>query len=151
VGASYLLFTLTFALVFYVLGATFVESLVNYRSWRFIGESEFKNYHRAIGRRVIPLVVLPFVLSVALTIALVPLHPSLIPVWSLWLSLIVDLIAIVVSVVFQIPLQLEFDRNGKSSPALERLIAIEWIRNAAHCFNAVLFVWMMMRLSVRFA
>jgi hypothetical protein len=30
---------------------------------------------------------------------------------------------------------------------LDRLIKMEWIRNAAHCFNAVLFVWMMLRLA----
>jgi len=142
-----LLFVLTFVLVCYVLGATFVEGLVNYRSWRHIGPQDFKTYHQAIGPRVIAIVVVPFVVSVALTVLLLWFRPSPIPLWSVWLSLGADLLAIIVSVVFQIPSQFEFDRNGLSLPRLERLIKLEWIRNAAHSFNAVLFVWMMLRLT----
>jgi hypothetical protein len=32
------LFLLDFALIFYVLGATFVEGFVNYRTWHLIGQ-----------------------------------------------------------------------------------------------------------------
>ena len=38
----------TFALVFYSLGASYVESFVNYRTWYFIGADEFKAYHQAL-------------------------------------------------------------------------------------------------------
>jgi hypothetical protein len=65
------------------------------------------------------------------------------------LSLGADVLAIIVSARFQIPIQLEFDRSGLTLPALDRLIKMEWVRNAAHCFNAVLFIWMMLRLAYR--
>jgi hypothetical protein len=52
-----------------------------------------------------------------------------------------------VSIAFQIAIQLEFDRSGLSLPTLERLIKMEWIRNAAHSFNAALFIWMMLRVT----
>jgi len=133
--------------VCYVLGATFVEGLVNYRSWRYIGPQEFKAYHQAIGPRVIAIVVAPFVISVVLTVLLLWFRPRSIPLWSVCLSLGADLLAIIVSFAFQIPIQLQFDRNGLSLPTLERLIKMEWIRNAAHSFNVVLFVWMMLRLT----
>ena len=35
------LFLITFALIFYGLGASFVESFVNYPTWRLIGAGEF--------------------------------------------------------------------------------------------------------------
>ena len=35
------LFLIDFALVFYVLGATFVEGFVNYRTWHLIEDAEF--------------------------------------------------------------------------------------------------------------
>jgi hypothetical protein len=63
------------------------------------------------------------------------------------LSLGADLVAIVVSIAFQVPIQLEFDRSGLSLTRLERLIKMEWIRNAAHSFNVALFIWMMSRLT----
>lgn len=149
-SAPSLLFVLTFAFVCYVLGATFVEGLVNYRSWRHVGPKEFMAYHRAIGPRVIGIVVIPFVISVGLTVLLLWFRPSPIPLWSIWLSLGADGLAIIVSAAFQIPIQLEFDRSGLSLPRLDRLIKMEWFRNAAHCFNMVLFVWMMLRLIDKF-
>lgn len=148
---SYLNFVLTFALVCYVLGATFVEGLINYRSWRFIGQDQFRSYHRALGPRVIALVVLPFALSVALAILLLWFRPYAIAPWSIWFSLGLDRIAIIVSAVVQIPIQLEFDRHGLCPVALDRLIRVEWIRNLAHSFNVALFVWMMFKVLGRFA
>ena len=52
-SAPSLLFVLTFAFVCYVLGSTFVEGLINYRSWRYVGPKEFKTYHQGLGPRVI--------------------------------------------------------------------------------------------------
>jgi hypothetical protein len=147
VSAPYLLFVLAFALVCYVLGATFVEGFINYRSWRNVGPQEFKTYHRAIGPRVIAIVVVPFLMSVAFTVLLLWFRPRSIPLWSVCLSLGADLVAIVVSIAFQVPIQLEFDRSGLSLTRLERLIKMEWIRNAAHSFNVALFIWMMSRLT----
>src|SRR5215813_380799 len=132
-----------FAAVFYVLGATFVESFVNYRTWHLVGKTEFVTFHRAIGRRVIAFVVFPVVLTLALTTALLWLRPPAIPAWSVWLSLMLNLFAVAVSLVAQIPTQRKLDQNGLSAPLLRRLISIEWLRNAAHVGNSVVFLWMM--------
>ena len=43
------LFPVTFALVFYTLGTSFVESFVNYPTWSLIGANEFHAYHQAVG------------------------------------------------------------------------------------------------------
>jgi hypothetical protein len=140
-----LLFMFAFALVFYVLGATFLEGFVNYRTWHLIGAVEFRGYHQELGRRVIRFVVLPIVLTLILTVLLVWWRPAAVPQWSLYVSLGLNLFAIVVSIAFQIPIQLEFDRTGLSLPLLQRLNSIEWLRRIAHIVNAIVFLWMMSR------
>ncbi|MDT4965374.1 MAG: hypothetical protein QOJ64_111, partial [Acidobacteriota bacterium] len=53
------LFLLSFALVFYGTGASFLESFVNYPTWRLIGVNEFRAYHQAISPLVIGYMVIP--------------------------------------------------------------------------------------------
>jgi hypothetical protein len=138
-----LIFVATFALMFYILGATFMEGFVNYRTWTLIGPTEFPAYHRSVGRRVVPFVALPVVLSLLTNAALLRYCPAWIPAWCLWCTLILTFFAIVISVAFQIPIQLALDRTGLSQPRISRLIAIEWLRAAAHIANAAFFLWMM--------
>jgi hypothetical protein len=137
------IFMLAFALTFYVLGATFVEGFVNYRTWHLIGPAEFERYHRALRPSVMAFVVFPFILTVVLTGMLLWRLPPAVPRWSVWLSLALDVFAGAVSIAFQIPIQLQFDRNGMSLPLLRRLNSIEWLRRAAHVGNSLLFLWMM--------
>jgi hypothetical protein len=144
-AASDVLFTLAFAFSFYVLGATFLEGFVNYRTWHLIGAAEFKSYHQALGRRILAFVVLPVVAMLMLVALLLWRRPAAVPQWSVCLSLALNLFAMVVSVVFQVPIQLEFDRSGLSLPLLRRLNSIEWLRRSAHVLNAILFLWMMER------
>jgi len=106
-AAGSVIFMLAFALTFYVLGTTFVEGFVNYRTWHLIGADEFKPYHRAIKPGVLVFVVFPFALVVVLTGMLLWWLPSSILRWSVWLSLALDSFAVAVSVVFQIPIQLQ--------------------------------------------
>jgi hypothetical protein len=138
-----LIFVATFALMFYILGATFMEGFVNYRTWRLIGAAEFPSYHRSVGRKVVPFVALPVVFSLLTNAVLLGSRPHSIPAWCLWCTLILTLFAIGISVAFQIPIQLDLDRKGLSLTGISRLIAIDWLRAAAHIANATLFLWMM--------
>jgi hypothetical protein len=90
-------------------------------------------------------VVFPFVLAAVLTGMLLWWLPPSVPRWSVWFSLSLDSFAAVVSVIFQIPIQFRFDRNGMSLLLLRRLNSIEWLRRAAHIGNSLLFLWMMAR------
>jgi hypothetical protein len=44
------LFLVTFSVVFYGMGASFVESFVNYPTWKLIGPNEFLAFHHALAR-----------------------------------------------------------------------------------------------------
>jgi hypothetical protein len=137
------LFLFDFALVFYVLGATFIEGFVNYRTWHLIGAAEFRAYHQAVSPRILALLVAPHSLTLVLTFLLLWYRPGPIPAWSIWVSLALNLVPVVVTFVSQVPIQLAFDRKGLSLPELQRLIRMEWLRSLPHILNAILFLWMM--------
>ena len=73
------LFLVTFALVFYNLGASFIESFVNYPTWRLIGANEFRAYHQAVGPLYISYGVAPGVLATVLTLLLLYFRPIVAP------------------------------------------------------------------------
>jgi hypothetical protein len=76
---SFWLFLITFALVFYGMGAASVESFVNYPTWPLIGANEFRAYHRALGPLIIGYMVIPMLVATILTILLVWFRPASIP------------------------------------------------------------------------
>ena len=81
------LILITFALVFYGMGASFVESFVNYPTWPLIGASEFRAYHRALSPLIIGYMVIPLLVATILTILLLGFDQHLFPDgWSGWRS-----------------------------------------------------------------
>ena len=139
-------FLLVFALVFYVTGAAFVESFVNYPTWKLIGAAEFKTYHNALSPLIIKFMVVPWLVETLLTIALFWLRPRAIPVWMVTLSLILNLIVWASSALIQIPIQFELSEKGLSLPAIDRLIATDPIRWISGIIRALLYLWMIPRI-----
>lgn len=86
------LFLIAFALVFYGMGASFVESFVNYPTWRLIGANEFRAYHQALGPLVIGYMVIPLLIATLLTMLLVGFRPAPVPRWAIWLAVVLQLI-----------------------------------------------------------
>ncbi len=138
------LFLITFALIFYGMGASFVESFVNYPTWHLIGANEFRTYHQAIDPLVIGYMVIPMFIAGVLTAILLWFRPAPIPRWVIWLAVILQLITWVSSVAIQMPIQWQLSRDGLSLPLIEQLIFTNWwFRRVPHIFNSLLFIWMM--------
>lgn len=138
------LFLIAFALIFYANGAGFIESFVNYPSWRLIGGTEFLRYHQFIGPRVIAFLVAPAFAASVLTIAMLKYRPAAIPRWSVWVVVGLQVIIWVSSLAIQIPIQVEFGTTGFSEERLARLIASNfWLRRIPNFLTAILFLWMM--------
>jgi hypothetical protein len=138
------LFLITFALVFYGMGASFIESFVNYPTWPLIGPNEFRGFHQALSPLIIRYMVLPLMLGTVLTISLVWLRPTAIPRWAIWVSVALQLIAWVSTFAIQIPIQIELSSAGLSVPLMERLLVTNWwLRRVPMLFNSLLFLWMM--------
>ena len=130
--------------IFYGLGASFVESFVNYPTWRLIGEGEFLAYHHTLGPLVIGYMVVPMVVATILTILLVWFRPPRIPRWAIWLSVALQVIVWVSTAAIQFPIQVELSKNGLSLPLIDQLIFTNlWFRKLPQIINIFLFLWMM--------
>ena len=138
------LFLISFALVFYGMGASFVESFVNYPSWRLIGANEFRAYHHTIGPLIIGYMVIPMLVGTLFTVLLLWFRPTPLPQWAIWLSVVLQLIIWVSTVTIQIPIQMQLSRDGLSLPLIEHLIFTNWwLRKVPQIINAFLFLWLM--------
>jgi hypothetical protein len=138
------LFLICFSLVFYGMGASFVESFVNYPTWRLIGANEFRAYHQALGPLIIGYMVIPMLITTLLTMLLLWFRPTPIPRWAIWLAVVLQLIIWVSTFAIQFPIQVQLSRDGLSLPLIERLIFTNWwLRKVPQIINGLLFLWMM--------
>lgn len=138
------LFLFSFALVFYGMGASFVESFVNYPTWRLIGANEFRAYHQALGPLVIGYMVIPMLITTILTVLLLWFRPAPIPRWAIWLAVLLQLLIWVSTAAIQLPIQAQLSSDGLSLPLIERLIFTNWwLRKVPQIINALLFLWLM--------
>jgi hypothetical protein len=136
-------FVLAFALIFYANGAAFVESFVNYPSWRLVGANEFIRYHQFISPRVVAFLVVPALSATVLTAVMLKFRPAAIPLWSVWTALGLQIIVWVSSAAIQIPMQVEFSSKGFSEETLAKLLISNfWLRRIPLAAAAALFVWM---------
>lgn len=144
------LFLITFSLIFYGVGASFVESFVNYPTWRLIGAGEFLAYRQALSPLIIGYMVIPMIVGTLLTVLLVWFRPAGIPAWAVWLSIVLQMLVWISTAFIQIPIQIELSSSGLSLPLIDRLIVTNlWFRKVPQIFNTVLFLWMMSLLLVR--
>lgn len=138
------LFLLTFALIFYGMGASFVESFVNYPTWRLIGAGEFLAYHHAISPLIIGYMVIPMVITTVLTILLLWFRPAPVPRWAIWLSVVLQVLVWVSTASIQIPIQVQLGSDGLSLTLIDQLIFTNlWFRKVPQVINIFLFLWMM--------
>jgi len=137
------LFLITFALTFYGMGASFVESFVNYPTWRLIGSHEFVAYHQALSPLVIGYMVIPLVVATFLTLLLAWFRPLPIPAWAIWVSVVLQVISWISTAMIQIPIQMALSANGLSLPLIDQLIFTNfWYRKVPQVINIFLFLWM---------
>ena len=141
------LFLITFSLIFYGMGASFVESFVNYPTWKLIGSAEFRAFHQTLGPLIVGFMVIPLIIATVLTILLLWFRPVSIPPWMLWLSLALQIVVWISTALFQLPIQFELSNTGLSIDAVDQLIYTNlWFRRVPALLNNVLFLWMMSRL-----
>lgn len=142
--SSVWLFLITFALVFYGMGAATVESFVNYPTWPLIGADEFRAYHRALSPLILGYMVVPLVVATLLTMLLLWFRPAAIPGWMIWLAIGLQLVAWVSTFTIQLPIQGQLSAEGLSLPLIDRLrVTSFWFRRVPNMANGVLFLWMM--------
>lgn len=144
------LFLITFSIVFYGMGASFVESFVNYPTWKMIGSAEFRDFHQALSPLIVRYMVIPLIVTTVLTGLLLWFRPMSIPPWMLWSSLALQFASWISTVLFQLPIQFELSNTGLSINAVDQLIYTNfWFRRVPGLLNNVLFLWMMSLLLIK--
>ncbi|MEO6720073.1 MAG: hypothetical protein ABIN67_06890 [Ferruginibacter sp.] len=123
---SGIVFSVYILIEFYVFGGGVVNSLVSYRTWRWVGEKEFPKFHQIDSSLIIPLFVIFFFMSFIPQILLFWFRPSIIPKWLVWLALLFNLITLISTITIQIPIQSELDTKF-SHDLIERLISTDMI------------------------
>jgi hypothetical protein len=109
-----------------VFGGGIVNSLVSYRTWRWVGENEFPKFHQVDSSLIIPLFVIFFFLTFIPQVLLFWFRPVIISKWLVWLALLFNLVALVSTIAIQIPIQTELDKKY-SLELIDRLIATDLI------------------------
>jgi len=138
------LFLAAFCLIFYGMGASFVESFVNYPTWPLIGANEFRAYHNALGPLVIGYMVVPMLVGTILSIVLLWIRPIQIPLWAILAAIVLQLVIWASTATIQLPIQFQLGADGLSIPAIERLIFTNlWFRKVPQVITSGLFIWMM--------
>jgi len=123
---SNVVFSVYILLAFYVFGGGVINSLVAYRTWRWVGADEFPKFHQIDSSLIIPLFVIFFFLSFIPQILLFWFRPVVISKWLVWLALLFNLITLVSTIIIQIPIQVELDKEF-SLELIERLISTDFI------------------------
>lgn len=121
---SNIIFSIYILLTFYVFGGGMVNSLVAYRTWRWVGESEFPKFHQVDRSLIIPLFVVFFFLSFIPQILLFWFRPLVISKRLVWLALFFNLIPLISTITIQLPIQAELDK-AFSLELIERLISTD--------------------------
>ncbi|MEO7598297.1 MAG: hypothetical protein ABIV50_05160 [Opitutus sp.] len=139
-------FILAFAFTCYANGAAFIESFVNYPSWHLIGAKEFLGYHHFISPRIVAFLVVPGLVGFVLTIAMLKWRPAVVPLWAVWVAIILQLVVWVATALIQIPIQIQFSSAGFSEDRSALLMVSNfWLRRIPYALTAALFLWMMHR------
>ena len=149
-----ILLVLFFALFFYQWGAANLEGFMNYPVFRDAGEklarADYLTLRQLIMQRVVPLLIVPFVLTIAVTIALA-LHGSRLVPRSLLLAILALQAVIAISTLaIQAPIQLQLNREGHDLAAATRLIVTDfWLRKVPLQIEAALVLAALWRVVTR--
>ena len=125
-NVSSIVFSVYIFLSFYVFGGGIVNSLVAYKTWRWVGAEEFPKFHQVDSKLIIPLFVIFFFLTFIPQILLFWFRPKAIPKWMVFSALIFNLIALCSTVIIQIPIQKQLDQTF-SLELIEKLISTDMI------------------------
>ncbi len=131
----------------YCTGASWLLQVVCYPTYSLVGDREFVPFHVAFGRRMLPVTVIPMVLTCLAMLALLLVRPA---GTSFLLALGVAACAATVlltTALFEVPKHLALDRDGKSDALLAGLVRDNLPRTAAWTLASLLLAVMLAQAS----
>jgi len=145
---SGIVFSIYILISFYVFGGGLVNSLVSYKTWRWVGADEFPKFHQVDSKLIIPLFVIFFFLSFIPQILLFWFRPAVVPKWMVWLALLFNLVTLISTITIQIPIQTQLDKIF-SLDLIEKLISTDMIYRRIPMFLLAIINFLMLYIVVR--
>jgi hypothetical protein len=141
------------AVTFFVTGSGMLEGHAVYPSWRTLATFDgFAGYHAEYGQALLPFLPVPLLLSTIGTGWLIFRRPAGVPRGWVIAALACQLIVLIVTVVLALPIQAELATPGHSPDEIvalvDRLIAINYLREIPGLAVAAGFVGMVL-LAIR--
>ena len=143
-----IVFSIYILLSFYVFGGGIVNSLVSYRTWRWVGAEEFPKFHQVDSKLIIPLFVIFFFLTFVPQLLLFWFRPAVIPKGLVWLAFLLNLVVLISTVTIQIPIQTQLDKSF-SPELIENLISTDMIYRRIPMFLMAIINFSMLYMVVR--
>ena len=132
------LFVVFLFLSIYNAGCMTTLQLQHYGIYLSVGKEHFTDYMRANNRAAALPTIVPAMLLLLTSLALVLQRPGFIRPYEAAAALCLNLVALVSTFVWQRPIQGEMAESGYNETKIRRLIATNWIRTIAHWLIAIL-------------
>jgi hypothetical protein len=134
------------ALSFYDTGMSWVLQLMHYPLYRDVGPAEFSQYIQHNNQRAVVPAILPALATLGVSLLLVWRRPVLIPAAMAVAAVLLNIVVLISTAIWQGRLHGQLVQAGKSEPAINRLVATNWIRTAAFSIQAIFALWIIHRL-----
>jgi hypothetical protein len=145
-SARVTLFVVFLFLSIYNAGCMTVLQLQHYGIYPSVGKESFAAYMRANNRAAAIPTIIPAMLLVLSSLALVAQRPGFVRPYEAAAALGLNVVALISTFVWQRPIQGRMAESGYDEANIRRLIATNWIRTIAHWLIAILATTILMRL-----
>ncbi len=135
---------LNLALAFYNVGTIWAHEVDIFRSWKLVDSSAFHRIQSVHWRKLPYWVLLPVLLGLLGSIALIWFKPLNSPNWLVWCALSCQIATHTLTALLWGPWQarLSQDSLGPASPYLSRILSTHWIRTLlVNLYACILLVW----------
>lgn len=140
--ASHVWLLSSMAISFWCCALGWVTQAINYPLFGRVSPDDFVEYHRRYSKGIIPVGIIPTLLTVALSWIVVFTRPASIASWLATCNALFGFVALGVTLALQLPAHLHLQRHGKSDILIRRLVINNLFRALAFSGQAVLAFWM---------
>lgn len=120
--ASQVFLVVVTVLCFFCTGASWMLQFVAYPTYALVGKNEFVPYHVDFGKRMLPVTVVPMVLTCLGMIALLFARPAQVPLWMGLVTAGCGILILVTTIFLEVPKHMALDKDGKSDSLIQGLV-----------------------------
>jgi hypothetical protein len=141
-----ILFVIFLFFAIYNAGCMTALQLQHYGIYSSVGRQGFGGYMQANNRAAALPTILPGMLLLVLSVALLIFRPSVVRPYEAWIALALNLITLFSTFRWQRPLQGEMATDGYDETKIRVLIRTNWIRTISYLLVALLCVSILLRI-----